>query len=88
MTTTSSRSASPPSPVGDRRSVPRRPFIVRVSDWTIYQLEITAVNEEQAIELAQQRSTAELWNEAEAIDGGQEGWEAFPAARAAKGGAP
>jgi len=31
-------------------------------------------------------NTGDLW-EAEALDGGQEGWEAFPAARAAEGGA-
>jgi hypothetical protein len=63
------------------------PFIVRFDDWTIYQLEVMAESEQHAIELAQAMSTGDLW-EAEAIDGGQEGWEAFPTARAAEGGAP
>ena len=58
-------------------STPRlQRFVVRFQDWTAYRLEIEAETADQAIELAQQLSTGELW-EAEAIDGGQEAWEAF-----------
>jgi hypothetical protein len=64
-----------------------RPFIVRFDDWTAYRIEIMAENEDQAIELAQQLCTDDP-SQAEAIDGGQEHWEAFPAARAGKAGAP
>ena len=66
----------------------RKPFIVRFDDWTIFQLEVMAESEDDAIALAQTMSTDELWTLAEALDGGQEGWEAFPAARATKGGEP
>ena len=64
-----------------------RRYVVRFNDWTAYRLEIEAESPDQAIELAQQLSTGELW-EAEAIDGGQEGWEAFPLSGHDQRGAP
>jgi hypothetical protein len=55
-----------------------KPFTVRFDDWTIFRLEVMAEDEEHAITIAQSKCTGDLW-EAEAIDGGQEGWQAFPA---------
>jgi hypothetical protein len=52
-------------------------FVVTFTDWTAYRLEIEAESADQAIELAQAMSTGDLW-EAEARDGGQENWDAFP----------
>jgi len=63
-----------------------RRYVVRFQDWTAYRLVVDAESPEDAIELAQALSTIDLW-EAEAIDGGQENWEAFPLAQA-KAGAP
>jgi hypothetical protein len=60
-----------------------RRYVVRFQDWTAYRLEVEAESEEHAIELAQALSTGDLW-EAEAIDGGQEFWEAFPVPVTAK----
>jgi hypothetical protein len=56
---------------------PLKRFVVRFQDWTSYRLEVDARDADHAIELAQNMSTGDLW-EAEAIDGGQEHWEAFP----------
>ena len=52
-------------------------FVVTFTDWTAYRLEIEAESADQAIELAQAMSTGDLW-EAEARNGGQENWDAFP----------
>lgn len=60
----------------------RRRFVVTFTDWTAYRLEIDADRAEQAIELAQAKSTGDLW-EAEARDGGQENWEAVPLSQTA-----
>ncbi len=65
----------------------RNRYVVRFQDWTAYRLEIEAESAADAIELAQALSTGDLW-EAEAIDGGQEGWEAFPVPDGGKKGAP
>lgn len=62
-------------------------FVVRFQDWTAYRLEIEAESADHAIERAQQLSTTELWK-AEAIDGSQEGWEAFQLPDDAPRGAP
>lgn len=63
-----------------------KPFVVRFQDWTPYRLTVMASSETQAIEIAQAKSTGDLW-EADIIDGGQEHWEAFPAPAAQEGGA-
>jgi hypothetical protein len=66
---------------------PRQPlkrFVVRFQDWTSYRLEVDARDADHAIALAQGMSTGDLW-EAEAIDGGQEHWEAFPMAEPGAG---
>lgn len=64
-----------------------RHFTVRFYDWTVYRLEVEATSTAHAIEVAQAKSTGELW-EATAIDGGQENWEAFPSAEPHDGAAP
>lgn len=53
-----------------------RRYAVTFTDWTAYRLEIEAESAEQAIELAQGKSTNELWELAECRDGGQENWDA------------
>ena len=64
-----------------------RPFVVRFDDWTAYRMQINAYDEQDAVTRAQAMSTGALW-EAEAIDGGQEGWEAFPLAKGSRRGSP
>jgi len=60
-------------------------FVVTFTDWTAFRLEIEAESAEQAIALAQDKSTGDLWELAEARDGGQENWEAFELPKAAIG---
>lgn len=64
-----------------------KPFIVRFDDWTAYKLTVLAASEDDAIERAREMCTADLWK-ADVIDGGQEGWEAFPAPEQKGGRAP
>jgi hypothetical protein len=54
-----------------------RRFIVTFTDWTAYRLEVEATSAEEAIDLAQEMSTGDLW-EGEPCGGGQDGWDAFP----------
>lgn len=65
----------------------RQRYVVTFTDWTAYRLEIVAESADQAIELAQEKSTGELWELAEARDGGQENWEAVELPELRKGGA-
>ena len=51
-------------------------YVVTFTDWTAFRLEIEAESPEQAIELAQDKSTGDLWELSEARDGGQENWDA------------
>ena len=66
----------------------RRCYVVTFTDWTAFRLEIEAETAEQAIELAQEKSTGDLWELAEARDGGQENWDAFELPEDRKGGVP
>lgn len=68
------------------RTLPRR-YVVTFTDWTAYRLEIEAESADQAIERAQDKSTGDLWELAEARDGGQENWEAVELPQVRKGGA-
>ena len=66
-------------------TAPLKRYIVRFQDWTAYRLEVMAANEADAVAKAQDMCTGDLW-EADIIDGGQEGFEAFPAPARGKGG--
>lgn len=59
-------------------SAAKQRFVVTFQDWTAFRLVIEADSAEDAIEQAQARSTGDLWELAEAVDGGQEHWDAFP----------
>ena len=65
-----------------------RRFVVTFTDWTAFRLEIEAESSDQAIELAHEKSTGELWELAEARDGGQENWDALEVPGVRKDGAP
>jgi hypothetical protein len=62
-----------------------RRYVVTFTDWTAFRLEIEAESADQAIELAQEKSTGDLWELAEARDGGQENWDAFELPKAREG---
>lgn len=85
MSKTAAISASA-APKGAAQAALKR-YIVRFQDWTAYRLEVMAATEAEAVAIAQDKCTGDLW-EADIIDGGQEGFEAFPAPAARKGGVP
>lgn len=80
-TAASSASAAP----NGAATAPLKRYIVRFQDWTAYRLEVMAASEEHAVAIAQSKCTGDLW-EADIIDGGQEGFEAFPAPAGRMGG--